>query len=248
MSKLRSVSTQFWSDPWIEDLSANEKLLYLYFITNEKTNMLGVYELSIKKISFETGLNKDVIEKALKGFERVGKVKYIQNYVVLLNFTKHQNYNTNMKISAIDVYNNLPNFLKVNIDVIDKSKPLEGFERVCKGLGMVRKVEVESEVLEDETEGEQEKPTSGFDFLDSLIQLGVDKQVADDWIKVRAKHKASNTQTAFKKIVAEIEKSGRDANWCITKAVEKSWRGFEAEWVKPEPVKKAAYPPFKIAL
>jgi len=91
-------------------------------------------------------------------------------------------------------------------------------------------------------------PTSGFDFLDSLIQLGVDKQVATDWIKVRAKHKASNTQTAFKKIVAEIEKSGRDANWCITKAVEKSWRGFEAEWVKPEPVKKAAYPPFKIAL
>jgi len=91
-------------------------------------------------------------------------------------------------------------------------------------------------------------PPSGFYFLDSLIQLGVDKQVAEDWLKVRAKHKASNTQTAFKKIVAEIEKSGRDANWCITKAVEKSWRGFEAEWVKPEPVKKAAYPPFKIAL
>jgi uncharacterized protein YdaU (DUF1376 family) len=109
-----------------------------------------------------------------------------------------------------------------------------------------RESEIESEV-KNKTK-ENNIPTSGFDFLDSLIQLGVDKQVATDWIKVRAKHKASNTQTAFKNIAAEIEKSGRDANWCITKAVEKSWRGFEAGWITPEPVKKAAYPPFKIAL
>ena len=53
MSKLRSVNTAFWSDPWVEDLTPSEKLLYIYFITNEKTNMLGIYELSIKKISFE---------------------------------------------------------------------------------------------------------------------------------------------------------------------------------------------------
>lgn len=91
-------------------------------------------------------------------------------------------------------------------------------------------------------------PPRGFDFKSSLIQLGVEKQVAEDWLKVRAKHKASNTQTAFNKIATEINKSGRDANWCITKAVEKSWRGFEAEWVKPEPVKVTGHPPVRIAL
>lgn len=79
---------------------------------------------------------------------------------------------------------------------------------------------------------EQHIPASGFDFLKALIGLGVDKQVAQDWIKVRFKLKASNTLTAFKKIEAEISKSGRDANWCITKAVEKSWRGFEAKWIE----------------
>lgn len=153
MSKLRSVSTSFWSDPFIEELSANEKLLFLYFITNEKTNMLGVYELSIKKISFETGVNKDVIEKALKSFEELGKIKYLNSHVVLLNFAKHQKYNSNMKISAIDVYNNLPNCLKVNDEIIDKANPSEGLERVLNRLGMVRKVEVEDETkdeLEDE--------------------------------------------------------------------------------------------------
>ena len=36
MSKLRSVSTAFWSDPFIEDLNPAQKLLFLYLITNEK--------------------------------------------------------------------------------------------------------------------------------------------------------------------------------------------------------------------
>ena len=157
MSKLRSVSTAFWSDPFIEELTPNEKLLFLYFITNEKTNMLGIYEVSIKKISFDTGINKDVIEKALKGFESLQKVKYVNNHVVLVNFMKHQNYNPNMKKSAIDIYNDLPIELKgSNLD-IDKTDVSKGFETLSKALGTVPKVEVEYEYetkVEEETEEE----------------------------------------------------------------------------------------------
>ena len=150
MSKLRSVSTGFWSDPFIEDLESDEKLLFLYLITNEKTNMLGIYEASIKKICFETGLNKETVLKALKGFERLGKVKYVNNYVVLVNYMKHQNYNTNMKKSAIDIYNNLPKDLKDNKLIIDKDNTLEGFERLLNHYGMVRKIEVEYEEEREE--------------------------------------------------------------------------------------------------
>ena len=82
MSKLRSINTSIWSDPWIEELTPTEKLLFIYLITNERTNMLGIYESSIKKISFETGINKETVDKALKGFERVGKVKYNNNYQI----------------------------------------------------------------------------------------------------------------------------------------------------------------------
>ena len=174
MSKLRSVSTQFWSDPWIEDLSASEKLLYLYLITNEKTNMLGVYELSIKKISFETGISKDTIEKAITNFEKAGKVKYINSHIILLNFTKHQNYNTNMKKSAIDVFNNLHKEIKQTDEIIDKINPIEGFEMVLNRLGMVRKVEVEvedEEELEDEPELETKNNIPEFsEFLAYAIE------------------------------------------------------------------------------
>ena len=150
MSKLRSVSTAFWSDPFIEELTPSQKLLFLYLITNEKTNMLGIYESSIKKISFETGIKKDDIEKALKEFERLKKVNYRNNYVILINYMKHQNFNTNMKKSAIDVYNNLPNELKDSNIAISKNNPLEGFETLLNSFGMVRKVEVEYEVEVEE--------------------------------------------------------------------------------------------------
>lgn len=153
MSKLRSVSTSFWSDPFIEELTPSEKLLFLYLITNDKTNMLGIYEVSIKKISFDTGLNKDVIEKALKEFERLSKVKYIHNHIILVNFMKHQNYNTNMKKSAIDIYNDLPKELKNNELNISKDNPLKGFESLLNHYGMVSKYEVE---VEEELESKKE--------------------------------------------------------------------------------------------
>jgi hypothetical protein len=150
MAKLRSVSTSFWSDPWIEELSPSEKLLYIYFITNEKTNMLGIYEVSIKKICFETGLNKDVVLKSFDTFKESGKIKYEYNYIILVNFIKHQNYNPNMKKAAIDCYNNLPKELKIKDLNISKLNPLEAFETLSNHLGMVRKVEVEYEVEDEE--------------------------------------------------------------------------------------------------
>ena len=150
MAKLRSVSTSFWSDPWIEELSPSEKLLYIYFITNEKTNMLGIYEVSIKKICFETGLNKDVVLKSFDTFKESGKIKYEYNYIILVNFIKHQNYNPNMKKAAIECYNNLPKELKIKDLDLTKLNPLEAFETLSNHLGMVRKVEVEYEVEDEE--------------------------------------------------------------------------------------------------
>lgn len=71
-----------------------------------------------------------------------------------------------------------------------------------------------------------------FNFKKSLMDLGIDESVVSDWLKVRSKKKASNTETAFKTIKSEIEKSILSPTESIKKAVEKSWAGFEAEWIK----------------
>ena len=70
-----------------------------------------------------------------------------------------------------------------------------------------------------------------FDFKQSLIEIGVLQGVAEDWMQVRKAAKATNTETAFNRIKHEIEKSGLSANECITIAVSRSWRGFQADWV-----------------
>lgn len=69
-----------------------------------------------------------------------------------------------------------------------------------------------------------------FDFKKSLIDLGVDKSVAVDWMAVRKTKRATNTKTAFKKIEREIVKSGMTANDAAILAVEKSWAGFDSTW------------------
>ena len=167
--------------------------------------MLGVYELSIKKISFETGLSKEIIEKCLKTFERVGKVKYLKNHIILLNFAKHQNYNTNMKKSAIEIYNNLPEYLKENSEHIDKEDVGKGFERVLKALGMVRKIEVEYEKeIEEEEEVKNSIEKRKQDFANALIPFvdvygkGMIREFYDYW---------SETTLNNKKIKFELEKT-----------------------------------------
>jgi hypothetical protein len=171
MAKLRSVSTAFWSDPFIEELTPSEKLLYIYFITNEKTNMLGIYEVSIKKICFETGLTKEIVLKAFETFRLSGKIKYDSNFIILVNFIKHQNYNPNMKKAAIECYNNLPNHLKINDLSIEGLNPFEAFETLSNHLGMVRKVEYEYEY-----EKEDEKISSILKFdLENCINIFLEK-------------------------------------------------------------------------
>lgn len=91
MAKQRMINTKFWSDPWVvEKLNPLDKLLFLYLLTNEHTNIAGIYELSIHSISFDTGIERDTLVKVM--LPRLApKVYYIDGWVILTNFLKHQN-------------------------------------------------------------------------------------------------------------------------------------------------------------
>lgn len=146
-SKLRSVNTRFWEDTFVEKLNISEKLLFLYLLTNPQTNLLGIYEISIKRISYDTGLNSDTIKKGFERFGMVRKAYFINDFIILPNFLKNQKLNTNMKIGVAKIFNNLPNWLKENIlqtkenEISNDSK---GFEMVRNGL-VKYEIEIESE-------------------------------------------------------------------------------------------------------
>lgn len=97
---------------------------------------------------------------------------------------------------------------------------------------------------ENEIENEIENK---FDFKRSLLALGVDEKIISDWLKVRAKKKASNTETAFNRIKKQIEQCNLPANDCIRIAVEKSWSGFESDWINNlQPKQQKIIPPKKL--
>lgn len=145
--KSRSIQTKFWYDTWIETLNMSEKLLYLYLLTNPLTNLLGIYEISLKRISDESGIAKDAVRKGLKRFEEDSRVYFINNnYIILPNFLKNQSLNTNMQRGVEKLFSLLPKSIKNNI--IDKGS--ESFERIRNGLG---KYEIEMEIeMESKTE------------------------------------------------------------------------------------------------
>jgi len=63
MAKQRYINTKFWSDTFISELNPLDRYLFLYFLTNEHTNIAGVYELPLKTIAFETGIELDMLKK-----------------------------------------------------------------------------------------------------------------------------------------------------------------------------------------
>jgi hypothetical protein len=88
---------------------------------------------------------------------------------------------------------------------------------------------------EDKIKKDNIKPTA-FSFFNSLVSLGANKQLVNDWIAVRKTKKATNTETAFNKFKKEFELSGHTIDEVLEKCVEKSWSGFNADWFKKENV------------
>jgi hypothetical protein len=94
----------------------------------------------------------------------------------------------------------------------------------------------EDKIREDKIKEEKKDTAKAFNFFSFLSQeLNCDKQLLKDWIKVRAKKKATNTETAAKSFITQIEKTKFTADQILTECVERSWAGFKAEWLnKPE--------------
>lgn len=85
-----------------------------------------------------------------------------------------------------------------------------------------------SVLLKKET---KEKP---FNFKTSLIELGVDENYANDWMKVRKTKKATNTKTALSGLVSQAKKANMSINNAVKLCAERSWVGFNASWIEGE--------------
>lgn len=84
----RFSDTSKWNDEWFVDLSPLEKLLFMYLCDN--CDIGGFYELSLRKLTFDTGLSGEEIKGALKGLERGFVFSDDKKIIFIKNFIKHQ--------------------------------------------------------------------------------------------------------------------------------------------------------------
>jgi hypothetical protein len=98
---------------------------------------------------------------------------------------------------------------------------------------------VHTDAMQNDAEKRREEerriniPTA-FNFRSALLSFGFNSDLVDEWLRVRKNKKLTNTETAFKKFIKQVEINGNNKNEILEKCIEKSWGGFEADWYKKE--------------
>jgi hypothetical protein len=90
--KARVIHTKYWTDSYIVSLNPNEKLLYIYYLTNENIGISGVYQVSTPFIQLSTGLTAEEIKQLNLKFEKDDKILFYEDWVCVVNSKKYQTY------------------------------------------------------------------------------------------------------------------------------------------------------------
>lgn len=130
MAKKRYINTKFWNDTYVSELGPLERYVFLYFLTNEHTDICGIYEVPMRTILFEIGLKKESLEKILSKLTRDQKVFYINGWVYIKNFSKHQAVNDNMK-KGID-----RSIAEIPSEIMDIIKGIESLPKTSEESGL----------------------------------------------------------------------------------------------------------------
>ena len=93
----------------------------------------------------------------------------------------------------------------------------------------------EEDIKEDKKKEGNDIPPTAFSMYRSLLYLGAEKQLINDWLKVRKTKKATNTKTALYGFIRQVEKSNKDLNSILKICIENSWSGFKVSWLENLP-------------
>jgi hypothetical protein len=90
MAEFRQTHCKMWTDGWFIELELDEKLLWSYYFTNEHTTVTGIYEIPMRVMAFETGINRERVEQILQKFVTAQKCRYEDGVLWVFNMPKYQ--------------------------------------------------------------------------------------------------------------------------------------------------------------
>lgn len=116
MSGKRSISTAIWADGWFENLSPSQKLLWFYLLTNDSTNLIGLYEFSLKRCAMALDSTTEAVREMLKAFVEVKRISIYESqtgtWIRLSHHERHNKLTGVLQAQADAQASKLPEYIK----------------------------------------------------------------------------------------------------------------------------------------
>jgi hypothetical protein len=87
----------------------------MFLLTNECTNVAGVYKITRKRACGDIGYSREEIDTIIEKFTSAGKVFYIDDYIIIPKWPKHQSHlkpGANLYLGFLSIVQNLPDNIK----------------------------------------------------------------------------------------------------------------------------------------
>jgi hypothetical protein len=132
----RRIQTHLWQEDWFTEFSADQKLLYAYFITGPTQRRCGCYRLGLPRLAFDTGIDSGRLPKAIRGMAPYVLWHEPSRYVMVTNFIEHQDQGANWRKSAETQLAELP--VEVSAWFLDENrKPSYSLPKPSEALSTV---------------------------------------------------------------------------------------------------------------
>ncbi len=110
MAEYRPIHTGMWnSDDWFAELKTDQRLLWVYLLTNPRATTSGLYPFPLRFAPAEVGLSESRILAILDEFSLAGKARYEEGYVWVVNMRKYASGSEKLQKGIQADLNRIPN-------------------------------------------------------------------------------------------------------------------------------------------
>lgn len=196
---------------------------YLFIVRKTRGWNKSDDSISVSQLVKGTGYNKDSV---LKGCEKLVQMGVIERKSFANQPAKYVLTDSIFAVDILDSENIAGENIEGGVDILD------------------------SVHSKDSTHNNNSKTTitkaniykEKFNFANALVSQGADQKLISEYMEVRKAKKAVNSETAFKSLISEQQKSGLTLNQVLEHCVVNSWKGFKAEWVKTQNQNQSTQP------
>ena len=127
----RYLNTRIWGESWFEPLTATEKLIWIYLLTNPATNMLGIYGLTVRRIGYDCNTSAQIVRRCIKKLEELKLIIMIHEHIIITHWLTQNAMNPSMKLSALKDFDNLPDKVRAALPVKQHSENENRHRTAC---------------------------------------------------------------------------------------------------------------------